>query len=335
MSPGGEVPKPKAPAGAKGVFTATVTESGSTRTISWKLTFSGLSGKAVGGAYPQGQGRCRRRRDRPALWPVQERSDREAEGVEGHRRRARAGRRVRERPHGEERCRRDSRADQAAEPRHVDDPDARPGHDDDVRPPGYGGPPPATRPVEDASPTGRAVTRRVSPGGRHPSRRKCERTFHRRARASRARARPGRCRRYGSGTCGTDTTPSRSRIASLSARSRRRRPSRRRPSRAASAPPRTPPSEPRASCRLCSKWGVRLVATASLAERVADRPLDQRLEPAHGRLAAASRQARPSSSALAWLPSITRHSAILARVSLANRSELNCANWSSASSNRP
>jgi hypothetical protein len=55
MSPGGEVPKPKAPAGAKGVFTATVTESGSTRTISWKLTFSGLSGKAVGAHIHKGK----------------------------------------------------------------------------------------------------------------------------------------------------------------------------------------------------------------------------------------------------------------------------------------
>ena len=55
MSPGGEVPKPKAPAGAKGVFTATVTESGSTRTISWKLTFRGLSGKAVAAHIHKGK----------------------------------------------------------------------------------------------------------------------------------------------------------------------------------------------------------------------------------------------------------------------------------------
>ena len=46
LSRGVEVPKPKAPATAKGVFTATVTEKGSTRTLRWKLTFSGLSGKA-------------------------------------------------------------------------------------------------------------------------------------------------------------------------------------------------------------------------------------------------------------------------------------------------
>jgi hypothetical protein len=55
MSPGGEVPKPKAPAAAKGVFTATVTESGSTRTINWKLTFRGLSGKAVAAHIHKGK----------------------------------------------------------------------------------------------------------------------------------------------------------------------------------------------------------------------------------------------------------------------------------------
>ena len=46
ISPGAEVPKPKGAASAKGVFTATVTESGTTRSIRWTLTFSGLSGKA-------------------------------------------------------------------------------------------------------------------------------------------------------------------------------------------------------------------------------------------------------------------------------------------------
>jgi CHRD domain len=42
-----EVPKPKAPAGAKGTFTATSVEQGSKVSITWKLTFSGLSGKAA------------------------------------------------------------------------------------------------------------------------------------------------------------------------------------------------------------------------------------------------------------------------------------------------
>ena len=41
------VPKPKGATAGKGAFTATVTESGSTRTIKWKLTFSKLSGKAT------------------------------------------------------------------------------------------------------------------------------------------------------------------------------------------------------------------------------------------------------------------------------------------------
>jgi hypothetical protein len=46
LAPGSEVPKPKAPAKAKGIFTATVTADGNLRTIRWTLTFSGLSGKA-------------------------------------------------------------------------------------------------------------------------------------------------------------------------------------------------------------------------------------------------------------------------------------------------
>jgi hypothetical protein len=47
MNSGQEVPHPKAPAGAAGVFTAKSTESGSTVTFHWKLTFHGLSGKAM------------------------------------------------------------------------------------------------------------------------------------------------------------------------------------------------------------------------------------------------------------------------------------------------
>jgi hypothetical protein len=50
-----ETPRPKAPAGARGVFTATVTESGSTRTLKWKLAFAGLSGKAVGAHVHRGK----------------------------------------------------------------------------------------------------------------------------------------------------------------------------------------------------------------------------------------------------------------------------------------
>jgi hypothetical protein len=55
MTTGGETPKPKGAARAKGVFTATVTESGSTRTIAWKLTFSGLSGKAMAAHIHKGK----------------------------------------------------------------------------------------------------------------------------------------------------------------------------------------------------------------------------------------------------------------------------------------
>jgi hypothetical protein len=55
LAPGAEAPKPKAPAAAKGAFTATVTSSGSTRTIRWKLTFTGLSGKATAAHIHKGK----------------------------------------------------------------------------------------------------------------------------------------------------------------------------------------------------------------------------------------------------------------------------------------
>ena len=42
-----EVPKPEAPAGAGGTFTAKSVESGKTVRFTWKLTFQGLSGKAI------------------------------------------------------------------------------------------------------------------------------------------------------------------------------------------------------------------------------------------------------------------------------------------------
>ncbi len=55
LAPGSEVPKPKAPAKAKGQFNATVTADGSGRTIRWTLTFSGLSGKAVAAHIHKGK----------------------------------------------------------------------------------------------------------------------------------------------------------------------------------------------------------------------------------------------------------------------------------------
>jgi hypothetical protein len=42
-----EVPKPNAPSGAKGTFTGTSVERSDKTTLKWKLTFSGLSGKAT------------------------------------------------------------------------------------------------------------------------------------------------------------------------------------------------------------------------------------------------------------------------------------------------
>lgn len=50
-----EVPPPKAPLGARGVFTATVTERGSGATITWKLTYRGLSGMATGAHIHKGK----------------------------------------------------------------------------------------------------------------------------------------------------------------------------------------------------------------------------------------------------------------------------------------
>jgi len=47
MTAAAEVPKPTATAKARGLFAATVTENGSTRSIRWTLTFRSLSGKAV------------------------------------------------------------------------------------------------------------------------------------------------------------------------------------------------------------------------------------------------------------------------------------------------
>jgi CHRD domain len=54
MTAAGGVPRPKAPAGADGTFTATVTGSG-TRSISWKLTFSHLSGPALAAHIHRGK----------------------------------------------------------------------------------------------------------------------------------------------------------------------------------------------------------------------------------------------------------------------------------------
>lgn len=55
LTPGAEVPKPKAPAKARGVFAATVTEAGASRSIRWTLTFRNLSGKAVAAHIHKGR----------------------------------------------------------------------------------------------------------------------------------------------------------------------------------------------------------------------------------------------------------------------------------------
>ena len=55
MTVADEVPKPSAPAKARGVFSATVTENASTRVIRWTLTFRNLSGKAVAAHIHRGK----------------------------------------------------------------------------------------------------------------------------------------------------------------------------------------------------------------------------------------------------------------------------------------
>jgi hypothetical protein len=50
-----EVPKPTAPATAKGAFTATVIEGETNASIRWTLTYRGLSGKAVGAHIHRGK----------------------------------------------------------------------------------------------------------------------------------------------------------------------------------------------------------------------------------------------------------------------------------------
>lgn len=55
MTVAAEVPKPSAPAKARGVFSATVTEDTSIRVIRWTLTFRNLSGKAVAAHIHKGK----------------------------------------------------------------------------------------------------------------------------------------------------------------------------------------------------------------------------------------------------------------------------------------
>jgi len=55
LTPGLEVPRAKAPANARGLFTGTVTEDGANRSLQWRLTFSNLSGKAVAAHVHKGR----------------------------------------------------------------------------------------------------------------------------------------------------------------------------------------------------------------------------------------------------------------------------------------
>ena len=51
----GEVPAAKAPAGAKGLFTGKYVENAKGAVLTWKLTFSGLSGPAVAAHIHKGK----------------------------------------------------------------------------------------------------------------------------------------------------------------------------------------------------------------------------------------------------------------------------------------
>lgn len=55
LTPGLEVPRAKAPANARGLFTGTVTEDGANRSLRWTLTFGNLSGKAVAAHVHKGR----------------------------------------------------------------------------------------------------------------------------------------------------------------------------------------------------------------------------------------------------------------------------------------
>jgi hypothetical protein len=55
LNTGLEVPKPTGGARGSGLFTATVTESGSSITLTWKLTFKRLTGKAVAAHIHKGR----------------------------------------------------------------------------------------------------------------------------------------------------------------------------------------------------------------------------------------------------------------------------------------
>lgn len=55
LTPGAEVPKPKAATGAGGLFTSTVTKDGTSYSISWKLTYRKLSGPAVAAHVHRGR----------------------------------------------------------------------------------------------------------------------------------------------------------------------------------------------------------------------------------------------------------------------------------------
>ena len=98
-----ERPKPKGNVRrATGTFTGTVTKSGTTGKIAWRLRFSGLTGRGFGSSHPHRPERESRPRRSAALWAVPQRRTRKCQPECGSTGGAREWARVRERPHEEE-----------------------------------------------------------------------------------------------------------------------------------------------------------------------------------------------------------------------------------------
>ena len=109
-----EVPRPTGvPVGATGLFTGKVVELANDKAkLSWRLTFSKLSGAAGAAHIHAGKVRQGRSGHGRALRPLQERPTRHRHDLARAAREDRSRRDLCERPHGEERRRRDPRADE-------------------------------------------------------------------------------------------------------------------------------------------------------------------------------------------------------------------------------
>ena len=187
MTVAAEVPKPSAPAKARGVLSATVTENGSTHVIRWTLTFRNLSGKAVAAHIHKGK---------PGV------AGGVLLGLCGPARTARPGRRRSRAP--------SPTLSSRAGPMSMSTPRrTRPARSAARR--GSSRAPRTPRPGHRRLPHRRRHPTRATTAGRASTRR-------RRGVSRKAGETPLRCVSISSGTRGTETTPRRSRIASLSSR---------------------------------------------------------------------------------------------------------------------